>query len=74
MRMLRIFCFLVFSVTLVSLPEVWAQPEKSGQGTSQRLGRLIQQVESIEKKYEELLARQDEIIAEIKNLKIQARR
>ncbi len=41
---------------------------------SSRLTRLIEQVDQLEKKQQEIMASQNKIINEIKNLKIQARR
>ncbi len=48
--------------------------ENAGSNVSGRITRLIEQVDELEKKQQQILLTENELIEEIKNLKIQARR
>lgn len=66
--------FLVFSIVCPSLPSSWAQTGRDAQEISERLDRLIKEVELIEEKQQQIFADQDKTIEKIKNLKIWTRK
>ena len=74
MRFLRAGCLAFVFAFIISLPFALAQPAKNVRGVSARLDHLIQDLDSAQKQAQELLSQQDQIIEEIKNLKIWSRR
>lgn len=74
MRFLRAGYLAFVFVFIISLPFVLAQPEKNIRGISQRLDHIIKELDSAQKQAQELLSQQNQIIEEIKNLKVWSRR
>ena len=76
-RMPRFFLFLV-PIFLVFFPvfasPLLAQQEGSVQGLSARLDRLTNELDLLEKGQKDILATQDALIEDIKNLKVWARK
>ena len=73
-RFLRAGYLTLVFIFIISVPFVLTQPAKSIRGVSARLDHLIQELGSAQKQAQELLSQQDQIIEEIKNLKIWSRR
>lgn len=76
MRASFLICLVIGFALASFTSDLWAQAGKAVnvRAISQRLDRLIERVTAIEKRQQEILSRQDETIAEIKNLKIVSRR
>ena len=74
MRMFLVPCLFFFLIVLSALsPDAWAESDKDASMISQRLTRLIKELEAVKQEQQEILTRQDEEISEIKNLKVVAR-
>lgn len=74
MRPVTVSFFVITFFVLVAASLAWAQPQKNVRGISQRLDHLIQELDLAQKRAQEILSQQDQVIEEIKNVKVWARR